>query len=92
MCWGRVGGWAGGQAPQMLLLSRQSAASINFAPLVKIHRTAVLAHRLCVCIGGGPGHQSVAAEALGSGQGGGGGWHFPVGPASYCPHAHVAVP
>ena len=32
------------QSPEMLLLSRQLAASMDFSPLTKIHQAAVLAH------------------------------------------------
>ena len=42
------GGGAGGQSHETLLLSGQSAASIAFAELMKIHqKAAVLAHRSC---------------------------------------------
>ena len=44
----------GGQSPRMLLLSGQSAASIDFSPLTKIHQTAELVHRFDFSIDGPP--------------------------------------
>ena len=71
-----VGGWGGlGQSPQMLLLSRQLAASVDFSPLTKTHQSAVLAHCPCFSIGVGLWHHHLGE--------GGGAKYAPPPPLSF---------
>ena len=55
-------------SPQMLLLSWQLIASINFSALIKIHQSSYVGpSRLCFSIGGGLWHQHIEGSTRGGG-------------------------